>query len=281
MPTTVLHFANHIPISSRVRSSQCQLSSTQSPGDSRSGGKRAAGGGGRVGRLVPAPSPEHISLCSDHSWGGAVGPRVAPARVAKPWRLVWPAPRPLWESRWGPPRTGGKPCPGQGLLLAQHCHLPAGLSIAARAPGGEPCLGTGEARRAGVKTRLRGHPECPQCHVECHFQAWKPGPVWLLSPLLISPRGTYSQGELGVTRSARAAGQSPLRTQTLPFSNLPSLHPGEVGCGAGPNPGHRQLGGRAGDIAFCLRSPWFSPLPPYIPRRSPPVWNVRLKFNVC
>lgn len=103
--------------------------------------KKAAGGGGRVGRLVPAPSPEHISLCSDHSWGGAVGPRVAPARVAKPWRLVWPAPRPLWESRWGPPRTGGKPCPGQGLLLAQHCHLPAGLSIAARAPGGEPCLG--------------------------------------------------------------------------------------------------------------------------------------------
>lgn len=91
----------------------------------------------------------------------------------------------------------------------------------------------------------------------------------------------HIQGELGVTRSARAAGQSPLRTQIPPLTsaNLPSLHPGEVGCWAGP--GHRQLGGQAGDIAFCLRSPWFSPLPPYIPRRSPPVWNVRLKFNVC
>lgn len=215
--------------------------------------------------MCPPHRPQHISLWSDHSWG----------RV--PWdpgwhQHAWPSPG-VWRGQHHLPHPGfqvrtpadwteilPRAGPFAGPMLPPAC-WPQYCSSGTRL---SPVGGTQEAHRAGVKTRLRGHSERPQCHMECHFRAWKPGPVWLQSPLLISPHGTCSQGKLGVMWSARAAGQSPLRMQTPP--PLPLTSPvytlGKWGAGPAQTLGTTRLAGRQGTSLSASNAPRFSLLPP-------------------
>lgn len=123
-----------------------------------------------------------------------MGSWVASACVAQPWWLVWPTrPDPSWipDGGWPMPRSGARPQPGQGPVLARHCHLPAALNTTAQVPGCTlrgmheahcPCWGGGCPQ---------GSTESPQGSTEIHHQ------TRLRASLLILPHGTGWQENLG------------------------------------------------------------------------------------
>lgn len=115
-----------------------------------------------------------------------MGSWVASACVAQPWWLVWPTrPDPSWipDGGWPMPRSGARPQPGQGPVLARHCHLPAALNTTAQVPGCTlrgmheahcPCWGGGGVPKAPQKvpkapqkftTRPGSGPLCSSCLV--------------------------------------------------------------------------------------------------------------------
>lgn len=121
-----------------------------------------------------------------------MGSWVASACVAQPWWLVWTTqPDPSWipDGGWPMPRSGGaRPQPGQGPVLARHCHLPAGLNTTAQVPG---CtLSWGLTRLTAPAGGGGGHSQSPQGSTESHHQ------TRLRASLLILSHGTGWQEKL-------------------------------------------------------------------------------------
>ena len=115
-----------------------------------------------------------------------MGSWVASACVAQPWWLVWPTrPDPSWipDGGWPMPRSGARPQPGQGPVLARHCHLPAALNTTAQVTGCTlrgmheahcPCWGGGVSPRLHRKSpRLhRNSPPDQAPGLSAHLASW-------------------------------------------------------------------------------------------------------------
>lgn len=84
-------------------------------------------------------------------------------------------------------------------------------------------------------------------HTACHCQAWKPGPVWLQSPCL-SDLTAHTHGKLGVTKSAREAGQANEEADPSPSPLSLTSRATPLGTGVLDRPGDQ-----AGSVDFCLQ----------------------------